>query len=64
MREGVRCPNCRRERLVAFSCNGRFCPSCCLGLCDGQTGAVTFIQRFGGALDLNPHFHAVLPDGL
>ena len=30
----------------------------------GQTGAVTFVQRFGGALNLNPHFHSLLPDGL
>jgi len=30
----------------------------------GETGSVTFTQRFGGILNLNPHFHAVLPDGL
>ena len=30
----------------------------------GETGAVTFLQRFGGALNLHPHFHSVLPDGL
>ncbi|MBI5525310.1 MAG: transposase, partial [Deltaproteobacteria bacterium] len=30
----------------------------------GETGAVTFIQRFGGALNTNPHFHSVVPDGL
>jgi len=32
LREGfarVRCPNCRHEYLLAFSCRGRwFCPSC------------------------------------
>ena len=27
-------------------------------------GAVTFIQRFGGQLNLNVHFHAVVPDGV
>jgi hypothetical protein len=35
-----------------------------LGVRDGRTGAVTFIQRFGGALNLNPHLHSLLPDGL
>ncbi len=34
------------------------------GIPDGQTGAVTFIQRFGGALNANPHMHSVVPDGL
>jgi hypothetical protein len=27
------------------------------------TGAVTFAQRFGSALNLNVHFHTVMPDG-
>jgi hypothetical protein len=31
---------------------------------DGQTGAVTFVQRFAGNLRLNPHLHMVVPDGL
>src|SRR5437660_187635 len=30
----------------------------------GRCGAVTFIQRFGGALNLNVHFHCVVPDGV
>ncbi len=34
------------------------------GIRDGQAGAVTFIQRFGGILNLNPHFHSLVPDGL
>jgi hypothetical protein len=123
----VRCPECGFERLVAFSCTGRLCPSCvgrrmadtaaylvddllpeapyrqwvltfpwvlrcrlavdrpffsallgaylrtvlawqrrrgrALGIRDGQTGAVTFVQRFGGALNLNPHLHSLVPDG-
>jgi hypothetical protein len=25
---------------------------------------VTFVQRFGGALNLHPHFHTLVPDGL
>jgi len=123
----LRCPTCGFERLVAFSCKGRLCPSCWarrmaetaadlvdrvlpqapyrqwvltfpwelrfllavepdflsemlaaflrtvfawqrlqgrrLGL-RGETGAVTFTQRFGGILNLNPHFHCIVPDGL
>jgi hypothetical protein len=29
-----------------------------------QCGAVTFVQRFGGSLNLNVHFHVVLMDGV
>jgi hypothetical protein len=29
----------------------------------GDTGAVTFVQRFGSALNLNVHFHMIFPDG-
>lgn len=29
-----------------------------------RTGAVTLIQRFGSALNLNIHFHMLLPDGV
>jgi hypothetical protein len=29
-----------------------------------RTGAVTFVQRFGGALNLNVHFHCVIADGV
>jgi len=29
-----------------------------------KTGAITFVQRFGSALNLNVHFHAVVPDGV
>ena len=124
----LRCPACGFERLVAFSCKGRLCPSCwarragdtAAGLVDqvlpeapyrqwvltfpwevrfllgvdaafwsemltaflktlfawlrrrhrrtggtgGEPGAVTFLQRFGGSLNLNPHFHSLLPDGV
>ena len=28
-----------------------------------KTGAVTVIQRFGGALNINPHFHSLLIEG-
>ena len=29
-----------------------------------RTGSVTFIQRFGGSLNLNIHFHMMFPDGV
>jgi hypothetical protein len=31
---------------------------------DPRCGAVTFIQRFGGALNLNVHFHTLVLDGV
>ncbi|RMH18936.1 MAG: hypothetical protein D6701_05575 [Gemmatimonadetes bacterium] len=34
------------------------------GVRRGQTGAVTFVQRFGSALNLNVHLHVVVPDGV
>ena len=30
----------------------------------GSSGAVTFVQRFGTALQLTPHFHTLVPDGV
>ena len=30
---------------------------------DGRCGSVTFVQRFGSALNCNPHFHVLMPDG-
>ena len=35
-----------------------------LKLKDGATGAVTLIQRFGSALNLNIHFHILFLDGV
>jgi len=35
-----------------------------MGINHGKPGAVTFIQLFGGAINLNPHYHSLLPDGL
>jgi hypothetical protein len=29
-----------------------------------RTGAVTFVQRFGGLVNLNVHFHLLVPDGV
>ena len=124
----VRCETCGFERLVAFSCKGRLCPSCWarkaadvaahlvdrllpeapyrqwvltfpwelrfllamdrtfltemlrvfqrtlfawqrlrgrrVDIRDGRPGAVTFVQRFGSVLNLNPHLHSLHPDGL
>ena len=34
------------------------------GVCSPQAGAITFIQYFGGALNLNVHFHCIIPDGV
>ena len=34
------------------------------GVVDPRTGGVTAIQRFGGALNLNVHFHTLVPDGV
>ncbi len=34
------------------------------GLPTPRTGAVTFVQRFGGLVNLNVHFHLVVPDGV
>ncbi len=34
------------------------------GICQGQCGSVTFIQRFGSALNLTPHFHTLVLDGV
>jgi len=34
------------------------------GIKDGQPGSIACVQRFGGILNLNPHVHAILPDGL
>ncbi len=34
------------------------------GIRQGLCGSVTFIQRFGSALNLTPHFHALVLDGV
>ena len=34
------------------------------GIGDGHTGSVTVIQRFGGGLNLNVHFHTLVLDGV
>lgn len=124
----IRCPDCGYERLVAFSCKARSCPSCNArrmedaaehlvrnvfptvpvrqwvlslprnlrflaarepkvasrlleiftrtlsawqrraarrtGVADPRTAGVTAVQRFGGAINLNVHFHTLVPDGV
>jgi len=35
-----------------------------LSRAEAQCGAVTLIQRFGSALNLNVHFHMLIPDGV
>nr|WP_238526887.1 transposase zinc-binding domain-containing protein [Glaciecola nitratireducens] len=45
------CGGCKHEKLVAFSCKRRG------GGALAKTGAVTLIQRFGSALNLNIHFY-------
>ena len=34
------------------------------GVTDGRGGAVAILQRFGGALNLNVHIHALVVDGV
>ncbi|WP_146209848.1 transposase zinc-binding domain-containing protein [Vitiosangium sp. GDMCC 1.1324] len=34
------------------------------GIRHGQAGAVSFIQLFGSALQVTPHFHSLVPDGV
>jgi hypothetical protein len=34
------------------------------GLIDPECGAVSFVQRFGSALNLNPHLHVLVLDGV
>lgn len=35
-----------------------------LGFIATRSAAVTFVQRFGSAIQLNPHFHMLIPDGV
>ncbi len=48
-------------RAVFSFCRGRAAAE---GIPSGRTGAVNRIQRFGSALNLNVHFHAILLDGV
>ncbi len=35
-----------------------------LGTAEPRTGGVNAVQRFGGAINLNVHFHTLIPDGV
>jgi hypothetical protein len=35
-----------------------------LGIADGKTGSVSFLQRSGGAINLNLHYHVLVTDGV
>jgi len=50
LQRAIRWSHRRRARLVELP--------------TGETAAVTFVQRFGSALNLHPHLHAVVPDAL
>ena len=41
----------------------RWYAECARSPCDARCGAVTIVQRFGSALNLNLHFHILIPDG-
>jgi hypothetical protein len=34
------------------------------GIENAKTGGMTFVQRFGGALNLNPHLHILMIEGV
>jgi hypothetical protein len=34
------------------------------GYAGARCGSVTFVQRFGSAVNLNPHYHVLIPDGV
>ena len=35
-----------------------------LGVAGGRSGSVTFVQRFGGSINLHTHFHAIVLEGV
>ena len=44
--------------------NRHYCKLGNLGVNEGKSGIVTFIQRFGAGLNLNPHLHSIAADGV
>jgi hypothetical protein len=60
----ARCQACGFDRLVPFSCKRRGVCASCGGRRMNETAAVTFVQRFGSALNLNPHLHVLVADGV
>ena len=50
-------------RVVYRTISGHLLAKAGLTRATGNTGAVTLIQRFGSALNLNVHFHMIFVDG-
>ena len=50
--------------IVYRAISGRLIQQAGLARASAATGAVTLIQRFGSALNLNVHFHILVPDGV
>ena len=51
-------------RAIAIYLIKKSGPMLSIGQKQDQTGAVTLIQRFGSALNLNIHFHMLFLDGV
>jgi hypothetical protein len=51
-------------RIVYRTISGFLIHKADLTRATGQCGAVTLVQRFGSALNLNVHFHMLVPDGV
>lgn len=49
--------------MTAWQRPGRIAREASTGSSDPPCGAVTFVQRFGSALNLNVHFHTLVLDG-
>jgi Putative transposase len=50
--------------IVYRAISGHLIAKAGLSCASAATGAVTLIQRFGSALNLNVHFHMLMPDGV
>jgi hypothetical protein len=53
-----------RTLFVTTVCDAYRARAARLALSGSDTGAVTVTQRFGSALNLNPHYHSLLLDGV
>ena len=58
----LRCGECGHDKLVAFSCKRRGLQAE-LKAEQADSGAVTLIQRFGSAANLNIRLHCLVLDG-
>jgi len=52
----------RSERSVKWATTPRVARA--RGVGAPLTGAITFVQRFGGLVNLNVHYHLLVPDGV